>query len=136
MSSPFEGGICHAQNSTMYESGLKILTVGDGDLSYSLSMAQLVGGSMLTATSYEPLEIVRCTIHEQISNSENCSSMVCYSSSRSTYRITDQTVMDLRKLGAQVLFGIDATKLHSYIPGWQIYFRSILSGSLSLYSSS
>jgi len=78
------------------EKNLNVLTVGDGDFSFSLAVARLIlsqaetgsrpPSSLLIATSYETEDTLR----------------QCYPS-------VTETIQELRRLGAVVLFEIDAT---------------------------
>jgi 25S rRNA (uracil2634-N3)-methyltransferase len=70
---------------------MKVLTVGDGDFSFSLALARL--GVVLTATSYES----RATL-------EN------------VYPDIQQTLIEMKRLGATILFQVDATNLARTLP--------------------
>lgn len=74
----------------LYTAGQRILTVGDGDFSFSLSVARLrlQGGSVLVSSSHESEESVR-----------------------STYPNAGVILGDLERLGAHVFHGVDATDL-------------------------
>lgn len=86
-----------------YRQGMRALTVGDGDFSFSLALARLllkhnrkksdVHGPYLVATSYECKE----TLHEVYSN-------------------FDETLAELEALGVMVCFRVDATRLLGTLP--------------------
>lgn len=78
----------------LYSRGQHILTVGDGDFSFSLALARALGGTRLVATSYESFD----TLARVYGNS-----------------CTD-TLHELRKLGARVLHGVDAGNLDATLP--------------------
>lgn len=70
---------------------MKVLTVGDGDFSFSLALARM--GVSLAASSYEKMETL-----EKI------------------YPNVKDTIEELQSLGAKVYFGVDATKLDETLP--------------------
>ncbi|GKY95335.1 hypothetical protein MPSEU_000496400 [Mayamaea pseudoterrestris] len=74
-----------------YGPGLKVLTVGDGDFSFSLALARL--GVTLTATSYESRRTVE-TVYPHI----------------------EKTLKELESLGVSIFFQVDATNLASTLP--------------------
>jgi 25S rRNA (uracil2634-N3)-methyltransferase len=76
------GPYCDRQN---------ILVVGDGDLSFSLSLVLATGGSNVTATTFD----TRSELFEK-------------------YASAPSTVRSLRQAGATVLHGIDATRLDEF----------------------
>ena len=78
---------------SLLDKGMRVLTVGDGDLSFSRSLARLLG-PRLTATSYEPRETVL-----------------------KVYPGVEEIINAIETLGCQILFGVDATKLHEQFKG-------------------
>jgi 25S rRNA (uracil2634-N3)-methyltransferase len=72
----------------MYAQGQAVLTVGDGDFTFSLSLAKSLGGKTLTATSYLSLAQLE-----------------------EAYPAITETLAELRELGATVLHEVDATAL-------------------------
>jgi 25S rRNA (uracil2634-N3)-methyltransferase len=77
----------------LYEPGMRVLTCGDGDLSFSLAVARLVGGPNLFASSYETKETLL-----------------------RVYDNMEQTFHELEELGASIWFQVDATKLCDVMP--------------------
>jgi 25S rRNA (uracil2634-N3)-methyltransferase len=76
-----------------YDQGMKLLTVGDGDFSFSLALARL--GCHVVATSYESQETIQkvyVTVNIQA------------------------TLAELESLGAEVIYGVDATNLKGTLP--------------------
>lgn len=75
-----------------FQQGMSILTVGDGDLSYSLALARILrpkeSNSVLSATSYEDEETLR-----------------------NVYPNFDRTRAELEYLGATIRYKVDATRL-------------------------
>jgi 25S rRNA (uracil2634-N3)-methyltransferase len=71
-----------------YQKGLNILTVGDGDFSFSLGVARIMSGTGLTATSYESKETL-IQVYPQI----------------------EVTMAELESLGAKLHFQVDATRI-------------------------
>ena len=78
----------------IYRRGQKILTVGDGDFSFSLGLARVLGGRHLLATSYESL-----TSLQQIYGSQ-CT----------------ETLRELASRGAHIAHGVDASDLLGTLP--------------------
>ena len=78
----------------LYSRGQRILTVGDGDFSFSLALARALGGARLVATSYESLDTLTRV----------------YGTS-----CTD-TLRELCKLGVRVIHGVDAGDLGATLP--------------------
>jgi 25S rRNA (uracil2634-N3)-methyltransferase len=76
-----------------YNRGMTVLTVGDGDFSFSVALARL--GCRVTATSYES----KSTILE-VYRSVNI----------------DEHLAELHALGCEVVFGVDATNLSTSLP--------------------
>jgi Domain of unknown function (DUF2431) len=76
-----------------YGQGMKVLTVGDGDFSFSLALARF--GCKVVATSYESKETVRKVY--------------------SSVHIED-TLAGLESLGAVIAYGVDATNLKGTLP--------------------
>jgi 25S rRNA (uracil2634-N3)-methyltransferase len=85
-----------------YEKGIRVLTVGDGDFSFSLAVSRWLlsedadnrfDGSSVVATSYETKETLL-----------------------SVYPNFEATLEELFKLGAKVHFQVDATNLESTLP--------------------
>jgi len=84
----------HSDDALGYKRGMTVLTVGDGDFTFSLALARL--GCHVTATSYETKETV----------------LQCYHSAK-----INGTLMELESaLGCTVLFSIDATRLRDTLP--------------------
>lgn len=77
----------------IYEPGQQILTVGDGDLSFSLALARALGGERLLASSYESRE----ALHD-------------------IYPNFDKTLAQLLALGVQVAYSVDAADLQGTLP--------------------
>ena len=78
-----------------YRCGMKVLTLGDGDLSFSLAVARLlsrkgkdIGKGRLIATSYE-----------------------CRHTVERVYPHFNDTLSELQDLGARVMYEVDATRL-------------------------
>jgi 25S rRNA (uracil2634-N3)-methyltransferase len=78
----------------MSSRGQRILTVGDGDFSFSLALARALGGQNVVATSYES-----------------------YASLQQIYgtQCTD-VLRELALLGARVAHGVDAADLPATLP--------------------
>lgn len=76
-----------------YEKGMKVLTVGDGDFSFSLALARIMSGRGLTATSYESKETL-IQVYPQI----------------------EATMAELERLGASLHFQVDATRIQQTLP--------------------
>ena len=70
----------------------RILTVGDGDLSYSLAVARAYGTDLVQLTASTLLSEVEL---------------------RSTYSSAERAIKELRERGARVCFGVDATSLQA-----------------------
>ena len=83
-----------------YRAGMSVLTVGDGDFSFSLALARILskgkksGGKRLMATSYES----RTTLE-------------------GVYPTLLDTLAELEGCGAQVAYQVDATRLTETLPG-------------------
>jgi 25S rRNA (uracil2634-N3)-methyltransferase len=81
---------------------MSVLTLGDGDLTFSLAIARIVlkrqetkhGQGKVIASSYESLETLR-----------------------GVYPKIDDTINELKALGAQVHYEVDATRIMETIPG-------------------
>ncbi|CAN6167376.1 unnamed protein product [Urochloa humidicola] len=72
-----------------YSSGQHILVVGDGDFSFSLALATAFGsGANLVATSLDTYEVLK-----------------------GKYSKAESNIMELKRLGAMVLHGVDAKKM-------------------------
>lgn len=76
-----------------YEQGMKVLTVGDGDFSFSLALAR--SGCHVTATSYESKETLQNV----------------YSSVQ-----IDDTLAELESLGSEMAYRVDGTNLKGTLP--------------------
>jgi 25S rRNA (uracil2634-N3)-methyltransferase len=76
-----------------YKHGMSVLTVGDGDFSFSLALARF--GCRVVATSYESAETVR-TIYESVGVSAH--------------------ITELERLGAKIFYNIDATDIERTLP--------------------
>lgn len=77
-----------------YQSGLRVLTVGDGDFSFSLAIARKVGAlGKVWATSYEPKETLL-----------------------DVYPDIAFTIEELQSLGAMIFFQVDGTQLEATMP--------------------
>jgi len=92
--------LCAREGTVGYRAGMSVLTVGDGDLSFSLALARLLskgdrdsGGERLIATSYESRETL-----ERV------------------YPNFRETLQELEGLGAQVAYEVDATRLSESLP--------------------
>ena len=84
-----------------YYHGMNVLTVGDGDFSFSLALARILCPTKLKYNK-------GCII---------VSSYESFSTLESIYPNINDTISELRSLGAKVLFELDATRIqeHSYI---------------------
>eukprot|EP01041_Mallomonas_annulata_P002670 gene2670-5250_t len=82
-----------------FKSGYKILTVGDGDFSFSLSIAK---GLLPDITQTENKTEIIATSHE---------SFECIIK---TYPASNQNLEQLKQLGVRIYHDIDATSLQSY----------------------
>lgn len=71
-----------------YKRGMKVLTVGDGDFSFSLALARIMSGNDLTVTSYES-KTTLIQVYPQIK----------------------ATMTELESLGATLHFNVDATRI-------------------------
>lgn len=78
----------------LYQRGQRILTIGDGDFSFSLALARALDPSRLVATSYESLETV---VHVY---GPSCAA----------------AIEEIRRRGARVCHGVDAGDLASTLP--------------------
>ena len=76
-----------------YKHGMSILTVGDGDFSFSLAVARF--GCRVIATSYESAETVRA-VYDSVGVSEN--------------------ITELETLGAKIFYNVDATNIGRSLP--------------------
>lgn len=76
----------------LYDPDARILTVGDGDMSFSVALAR--GGINLVATSHESEETVR-----------------------SVFKNGSTNIDELKSLGVTVRFGVDATDLAACFEG-------------------
>lgn len=80
-----------------YYQGMKIMTIGDGDFSFSLALARVLHNkhnpSQLVATSYESFETLK-----------------------RVYPRIQETISELKKLGVQVFYRVDATNLETTLP--------------------
>lgn len=79
-----------SQRVGLYQAKHTILIVGDGNLSFSLSLASFLGGKNIVCTCYDSEQIFR-----------------------SKYPSSAGNIRALRNLEATVLFRVDATQLHS-----------------------
>jgi 23S rRNA-/tRNA-specific pseudouridylate synthase len=75
---------------------LKILTVGDGDLTLSLALARAYGSTQLDLTASTLLDTEDDLVR--------------------TYRNSQLILTELGERGVPVWFGVDATQLHQYLP--------------------
>ncbi|KAL1527085.1 hypothetical protein AB1Y20_015768 [Prymnesium parvum] len=78
----------------LYRPGQRILTVGDGDLTFSLALARAIGGKRLIASSYEQREALSRIYGTEI----------------------EEVISELQRLGARVGFGVDARDLARSLP--------------------
>jgi len=85
-----------------YSANMQLLTVGDGDLSFSLALARAVGGDSVTATSHEAEETVRQVFDDG-----------------------DKNIEELRACGAKFLADVDATNLGCSFPTGQKFDRIV-----------
>jgi hypothetical protein len=76
-----------------YIGGMKVLTVGDGDFTFSLAIARMVSGSGLVATSYESRETL-CSVYPGV----------------------EKTIAELMSLDADIRFNVDATRIRATLP--------------------
>jgi 25S rRNA (uracil2634-N3)-methyltransferase len=82
-----------------YRAGMSVLTVGDGDFSFSLALARILskghesGGKRLVSTSYE-----------------------CRATLERVYPNLVETLSELERSGAQVAYQVDATRLTETLP--------------------
>jgi 25S rRNA (uracil2634-N3)-methyltransferase len=79
------------QAAPLYSSKARMLTVGDGDLSFSRSLAQLGYAEKLTATTHESLQSIR-----------------------STYPNADEILGSLRDSGVTLFHEVDATNFEGH----------------------
>lgn len=96
----------HGKEGTFgYKSGMNVLTVGDGDFTFSLGLARIIAmnaSSMLVATSYESLETLR-----------------------KVYPNIQDTINELYALNVSVYFEVDATNLKETLPVRNVKFHRI-----------
>lgn len=76
-----------------YKHGMSILTVGDGDFSFSLALARF--GCRVVATSYESAETVR-SVYDSVCVADH--------------------IAELETLGAMIFYNVDATNLARTLP--------------------
>jgi 25S rRNA (uracil2634-N3)-methyltransferase len=76
-----------------YKHGMSILTVGDGDFSFSLAVARF--GCRVVATSYESAETVR-SVYESVGVADH--------------------IAELKTLGAMIFYNVDATNIERTLP--------------------
>lgn len=67
---------------------MKVLTIGDGDFSFSLALARIISGTGLTATSYESKETLI-----------------------QVYPLIEATMNELESLGVSLHYQVDATRI-------------------------
>ena len=98
------------------QKAMHVLTVGDGDFSFSLAVSRLVlgVGSQETQTTH----ITKATSNDPCSDTKSRSSSVVATSYESYQRllavypkIIESTTTQLRQLGVEILYSIDATNL-------------------------
>jgi hypothetical protein len=80
------------QGTLGYTSGMRVLTIGDGDFSFSLAIARISTGKGLVATSYESRETLR-----------------------EVYPGIQETLSELESLGAKIHFNVDATNIQATV---------------------
>ena len=85
-----------------YEPAMSILTVGDGDFSFSLAIARILPGAEVVATSYESRETLV-----------------------SVYPSVVSTLAELESLGAKVYFRVDGTQLATTLPCQSSFHRIV-----------
>lgn len=85
-----------------YEKGMNILTVGDGDFSFSLSLARKL------LSSNENEKTISATTRIVATSYESKATLL------STYPNIQDTISELEDLGVHLFYQIDATKLNSY----------------------
>jgi 25S rRNA (uracil2634-N3)-methyltransferase len=83
----------HCGQAIGYKRGMTVLTVGDGDFSFSLALARI--GCQVVATSYETKETI----------------LKCYK----TVNVAE-TLCELEKYNTQIVFGVDATRIKQTLP--------------------
>jgi 25S rRNA (uracil2634-N3)-methyltransferase len=83
----------HEQYPLGYTPGMSVLTVGDGDFSFSVALARF--GCRVVATSYESAETVRA-VYDSVGVSMH--------------------IMELERLGAKIFYNIDATNIAHTLP--------------------
>lgn len=98
----------HGKEGTYgYRSGMKVLTLGDGDFSFSLALARIIcsheKSSTLIATSYESLETLL-----------------------RVYPNIQKTIDELRTFDVRIYFEVDATNLKTTLPIEKILFHRIV----------
>jgi 25S rRNA (uracil2634-N3)-methyltransferase len=104
---PKAKGDCFSHHRVgLYSNNQSILVCGDGDLSFSLSLAR--GFSACVACAG-----IKTCPHK--ANSLVCSSYESQTSIAEMYPSSLDNIKELRSLGATVLFQIDATKLEDFI---------------------
>jgi hypothetical protein len=80
------------QGTLGYTSDMRVLTIGDGDFSFSLAIARMSTGKNLVATSYESRETL-CEVYPGI----------------------QETLSELESLGAKIHFNVDATNIQATV---------------------
>jgi 25S rRNA (uracil2634-N3)-methyltransferase len=87
------GGGARAARIGLYRRGQRILTVGDGDFTFSLALARALGGRVV-ATSHESLHSLRAVYGQACMDS----------------------IAELKQLGCEVAHGVDAADLAAALP--------------------
>ena len=96
----------HGKEGTFgYKRGMNVLTVGDGDFTFSLALARMIGtgkSSQVVATSYESLETLI-----------------------KVYPNIQETLHELKTLNVSIYFEVDATNLKETLPVRNVKFHRI-----------
>jgi len=100
-----------------YSQGMKILTVGDGDFSFSLALARIISRQQKTTWAATQSSITK---HER-TNEMKIPSVVATSyesleTLKRVYPLIEKTLDELEHLNVKVFFNVDATNLMGTLP--------------------
>ena len=87
-----------------YVRGMNILCVGDGDFTFSLALARLIRGSQHNEDGDKQCNQLVASSYESLSTLQQ------------VYPKIDDTILELKSLGVQVCFRVDATNLNETLP--------------------